>query len=134
MLPYANKRQSFGTEIGNWYVKGQLRSVLREPSYEHQVTLAEVVRKSYWIELKSDCIHHFPIDLEPNGLPFAVPNQSENGKYNLISAWFNKIPKILLCVYAERRQSLTDSGCNFFQSRLQKENINIFINENTAKS
>ena len=28
---------------------------------------------------------HFPTDLEPNGSPFAVPNQSENGKYNLIS-------------------------------------------------
>ena len=27
-----------------------------------------------------------------------VPNQSENGKYNLISGWFNKIPKIFLCV------------------------------------
>ena len=28
-----------------------------------------------------------------------VPNQSENGKYNLISAWFNKISKRFLCVY-----------------------------------
>ena len=27
----------------------------------------------------------FPIDLEPNGRPFAVPNQSKKGKYNLIS-------------------------------------------------
>ena len=26
-----------------------------------------------------------------NGRPFAVPNQSENGKYNLNSAWFNYI-------------------------------------------
>ena len=26
------------------------------------------------------------------------PNQSENGKYNLISGWFNKIWKIFLCV------------------------------------
>ena len=34
---------------------------------------------------KSDCIHHFPIDLESNGIPFDVTNQSENGKDNLIS-------------------------------------------------
>ena len=26
-----------------------------------------------------------------------VPNQSENDKYNLISVWFNMIPKIFLC-------------------------------------
>ena len=38
------------------------------------------------IKLKSDCIYHFPIDFgKANGhYPFAVPNQSENGKYNLI--------------------------------------------------
>ena len=30
--------------------------------------------------------------------PFAVPNQSENGKYNLISVWFNKISKRFFCV------------------------------------
>ena len=34
---------------------------------------------------KSGCIYHFPIDLETNGRPFSVQNQSENGKYNLIS-------------------------------------------------
>ena len=28
-----------------------------------------------------------------------VPNQSENGKYNLISGWFNKISKKFLCVH-----------------------------------
>ena len=42
--------------------------------------------KSYRIKPKSDCIYHFPIDLDPNGhCPFAVLNQSENGKYNQIS-------------------------------------------------
>ena len=51
---------------------------------------------------KSNCIYNFPNNLEPNGhCPFAVPNQSENGKYNLISVWFNKIPKIFLCVRIE---------------------------------
>ena len=45
----------------------------------------EIFSKSYQIKPKSDCIYHFPIDLEPNGCPFAVSNQSENGKYNLIS-------------------------------------------------
>ena len=29
-----------------------------------------------------------------------VPNQSENGKYNLIPIWFNKISKRFLCVWA----------------------------------
>ena len=29
------------------------------------------------------------------------PNQSGNGKYNLISGWFNKISKRFLCVYDE---------------------------------
>ena len=32
------------------------------------------------IKPKSDCIYHAPIDLEPNGRPFTVPNQSESGK------------------------------------------------------
>ena len=27
------------------------------------------------------------------------PNQSENGKYNLILGWFNKISNRILCVY-----------------------------------
>ena len=31
--------------------------------------------------------------------PFAVINKLENGKYNLISIWFNKIPKRFVCVY-----------------------------------
>ena len=30
--------------------------------------------------------------------PFAVPHQSENGKYNLISVWINKISENFLCV------------------------------------
>ena len=35
-----------------------------------------------------------------NGRPFAVPNQSVNGKNNLISGWFDKISKRFLCVYS----------------------------------
>ena len=31
-----------------------------------------------------------------------VPNQLENGKYNLISVWFSNISKIFLCVYSFR--------------------------------
>ena len=30
--------------------------------------------------------------------PFAIPNQSGNGKYNQISVWFDKISKRFLCV------------------------------------
>ena len=47
-------------------------------------THGEIFSKSCQIKPKSDCIYHFPIDLEPNGRPFAVPNQSGNGKYNRI--------------------------------------------------
>ena len=35
-----------------------------------------------------------------NGRVRLDPNQSENGNYNLISGWFNKISKRFLCVYA----------------------------------
>ena len=47
---------------------------------------------------ESDCFHHFSIARKPNGIPL-VPNQSENGKYNLISVWFNKILKRFLYMY-----------------------------------
>ena len=43
-----------------------------------------------------------------------VPNQSENGKCNLISVWFNKISKRFLCVYgistAVRRTAVREPG------------------------
>ena len=55
-------------------------------------THREFFSKSYQIKPKSDCIYHFPIDFL-----FAVPNQSENDEYNLISVSFNKISKIFLC-------------------------------------
>ena len=54
--------------------------------FDDMHTHREISSKSYSINPNSDCIYHFPIDLEPNGqCPFAVPNQLENGKYNLIS-------------------------------------------------
>ena len=34
--------------------------------------------------------------------PFAVLNQLDNGKYNLISDWFDKISKKFLCIHASR--------------------------------
>ena len=46
----------------------------------------EIFPKSYQIKPTSDCIYHSPIDLAPNGLPYAVPNQSVHDKYNLITA------------------------------------------------
>ena len=33
-----------------------------------------------------------------------VPNQSENGKYNLISVWFNKTSKRFICVYEAKKK------------------------------
>ena len=55
--------------------------IINYMSYAHR----EIFSKSYQIKPKSDSIYHFSIQLEPNGRPFAVPNQSENGIYNLIS-------------------------------------------------
>ena len=50
------------------------------------------------MEPRSDCIYMDAVRLGPN--------QSENGKYNLISVWFNKILKeFLWCMY--RIQSVT---------------------------
>ena len=70
----------------------------RQPSQQRAHT--ENFSESYYIKPKSDCIYHFPIDLEPNGpCLLAVPNESENGIYNLISVWFNKIPKSFPCVW-----------------------------------
>ena len=54
-------------------------------------THREIFSKSYRLKLKSDYIYHFPIDLEQQPDVRLVPNQSEYGKYNLISVRFNKI-------------------------------------------
>ena len=48
-------------------------------------THRKIFSKSYLFKPKSDCIYHFPIDLE-------------NGKYNLISGRFNEISKKFLCM------------------------------------
>ena len=48
----------------------------------------EIFLKSYQIKPKSECIYHFPIDLELNGRPFGSLDciyQPEKDKYNLIS-------------------------------------------------
>ena len=44
--------------------------------------LTEIFSKSYEMKPKSDCIYHFPSDLDPNGRPFG--DQSVHGKYSLI--------------------------------------------------
>ena len=54
-------------------------------------THREIFSKSYQIKSKSDCIHHAPVDLEYQTNVHLYLNQSENGKYNLISVWFSKI-------------------------------------------
>ena len=62
-------------------------------------TRREIFSNSHWIEPKSDCIYHAPINLETSGCsPFGVSNQLENGKFNLISVWFNNNSKRFLCV------------------------------------
>ena len=39
-------------------------------SCKQDATHRGIFSKSYQIKPKSDCIHHFQIDLEPNGCPF----------------------------------------------------------------
>ena len=59
----------------------------------HNIRIAihrEIFSKLYQIKPNSHCMNHFLIDVEVNERPF-VPNQSENGKYNRISVWLNKI-------------------------------------------
>ena len=58
-------------------------------------TRRESFSKSYSIKPESDCIYHFSMKQTDVRL---FPNQSENGKYNLILVWFNKISKRFLCV------------------------------------
>ena len=53
--------------------------------------------ESCWSKPKSECLQfydrfRFQTDVRLD------PNRSENGKYNLISVWINKIPKSFLCV------------------------------------
>ena len=47
--------------------------------------------------MKLDCIYHFPIDGKPN----QTVRLDANGKYNLISGWFDKISKRFLCKHKE---------------------------------
>ena len=53
-------------------------------------------------------------------LSFCVPNQLEKGKYNLISVWFNKVPRRFLCVLEQ-----IYSGQEF----MRKNFSSILINE-----
>ena len=50
-----------------------------------------------------------------------VPNQPENGKYNLISVWFNNISKIFLCVQ-ETKASRNTIILNFQGAHETKKN------------
>ena len=62
----------------------------------------KIFSKYYWIKPKSDCIYHLPIDLEhQTDSVRLVPNQSENGTYNLISVWFNNISVSFPCAPPE---------------------------------
>ena len=70
------------------------------------VRLMVHTEKYFWNIIKSNRIRlYLPFSNwfeTANGqCPFAVPNQSVHGKYNLISVWFNKIWKRFLCVYTD---------------------------------
>ena len=77
----------------------------------------EIFSESYYINLKSDFIYHFPIDIEPDGLP-----------YDLISVWFYKISKTFLCEYTQNSQK-SSSVCAW---RLKKSARMVFENRNKA--
>ena len=53
------------------------------------------------MKLKSDLFTIFRLIWNQTDIRL-VPKQSENGNYNLISVWFNKIPKSFLCVWCAR--------------------------------
>ena len=42
--------------------------------------------------------------------PFVVPNQSENGQYNLILVWFNEISKRFLCTQLAPKKVVIGAG------------------------
>ena len=54
------------------------------PIMLRSATHREIFSKSYSINPKSDCIYHFPIDLDLNKRPFGSKSNG-NVKYNLIS-------------------------------------------------
>jgi len=64
-------------------------------SYQERLTHREIFWESCWLKPKSDCIYRFPVDLDPYGSPFG---SKSNGKYSLISGWFNKISERFFCV------------------------------------
>ena len=61
------------------------------------------------MNLKSDYIYRFPIHVEQQtDTVRLVPNQSENGKYNLILVWFNNISERFLCAARMEKQQGSD--------------------------
>ena len=89
------------TNLRHWFASGIpcCQSIRKMRKYESKVKLSYSQRNLFETLLnipRSDCIYHSMINLKPNECPF-VPNQSENGKYNLISVWFNNISKTFRC-------------------------------------
>ena len=52
-----------------------------------------------------------------------VINQSENGKYNLISVWYNKISKKYICVCSVKRASSTPNTSDFLTELWQRHQV-----------
>ena len=63
------------------------------------LTHIDLFSESCYFKPNLNCYYNFPIDLAPNGIPFAVLNLSENGNCNPNLVWIKKISKIFLCVY-----------------------------------
>ena len=104
------------TSLGWLYAWSLLRKFLDICSCTHR----EILSNQPEIRLYLPCTDWFGT---ANGqCLFAVPNQSVNGKYNLISGWLDKISERFLCVYCVRRSLLISLGniawrCNSLSSR-----------------
>ena len=68
-----------------------------EMLYTHR----QIFSKSYQIKPKSDCIQYFQWIWNQTEVRL-VPNQSENGAYNLISVRFNKRFRKDFCVCCDK--------------------------------
>ena len=79
----------FGFDWIQWIKKKLQKTYTRRNLIEIALNHISNLQFSYWFGTKRT-------------RPFALPDQSENGRYNLIWVWFNAISKRFLRVYDER--------------------------------
>ena len=70
-----------------------------DPTFIYRSSESLIHRQAFFIEVLNhgtSCLH---TEKSFRNLSISNRNQSENGKYNLISVWFDKISKWFLCLY-----------------------------------